>query len=379
MATIYLVDYLGVHCGMHYYLEAFRRALGALNGYDVKYVSNHSESISTKPVLLNQYNGNIIKKITFLLINLFRLYRLVKKHKEDIFIYLTYGNAIDLPYMKIVTGAKYHVIDIHEAIAQNVDTDEKLKQKFKKIYSRNVKTVISHSTRTDNFLEEYGFCGKRFAVPHFKYILPKDFNMSNIPNEIKNAPNPDKINLLFFGNLNESKGVDILIDAVNILDNDIADKINVTIAGKDFDGAVDRVKPMPGRNIKIIRRRINDDELKYLYSKTDYLTLPYRKTSQSGILEMAFYFKKPIIASDVPYFRKTLSEFPSFGILAGMGSDNYAKAITQAIANYDSSVYFNDEDYAHYENREEIAIFVKNFKNWLEKHNYVQSPKIRPI
>ena len=63
----------------------------------------------------------------------------------------------------------------------------------------------------------------------------------------------------------------------------------------------------------------------YLYEHTDYVALPYRKTSQSGILEMAFYFRKPILASDVPYFRRMLTEFPSFGILSGKMSRHMPK------------------------------------------------------
>jgi glycosyltransferase involved in cell wall biosynthesis len=41
---------------------------------------------------------------------------------------------------------------------------------------------------------------------------------------------------LFFGNVNESKGIDILLKAFNILPASVAEKSNIIIAGKDFDG-----------------------------------------------------------------------------------------------------------------------------------------------
>lgn len=121
---------------------------------------------------------------------------------------------------------------------------------------------------------------------------------------------------MFFGNLNESKGVDILLQAFNLLSDENANKFNLIIAGKDFDGAIDRVKIKDNRSVRIFKRHISDDELRFFYNQVDFLCLPYRKTSQSGILEMAFYFKKPIIASDIPYFQQTLTTFPSFGILS---------------------------------------------------------------
>lgn len=45
--------------------------------------------------------------------------------------------------------------------------------------------------------------------------------------------------------------------------------------------------------IRIFDRHINDDELVYLYSKTDYILLPYKKSSQSGILRWRLISIKP--------------------------------------------------------------------------------------
>lgn len=107
---------------------------------------------------------------------------------------------------------------------------------------------------------------------------------------------------------------------------------------------------------------------RYLYQNVDYLSLPYRKTSQSGILEMAFYFKKPIIASDVTYFRKTLEEFPSFGMLSGNTPGEYAKTLTEITKNHPTAVYFSDADYARYDNRKEISQFKTELGEWLSNN-----------
>lgn len=366
MNNIYLVDYLGIHCGMHYYLEAFKRVISNISDYKVSILSNYSDDKSEKPFFINQYKGNILKKGFSLILNLNKLRKFVNRHKNEVFIYLTYGNRIDEYFMKIISKCPNHIIDIHEAIAQNVDADLSLINRFKELYSTKIKNVVSHSSRTEDFLNEYGYGEFRFHVPHFKYVFPKDYDLSILNEEIKVAPEKDKINVLFFGNLSEAKGVDILMESLNFLTDDAANKLNVIIAGKDFDGSVRRVKVRAGRNIKIFLRHISDDELRYLYQNVDYLSLPYRKTSQSGILEMAFYFKKPIIASDVTYFRKTLEEFPSFGVLSGNSPEEYAKTLSEITKNHSTSVYFSDEDYARYENRKEISQFKKELSEWLK-------------
>lgn len=366
MTTIYLVDYIGVHCGMHYYLEAFKKVLSELHDTNVKILSNYATNDDEYGFFINHYRGSRIQKGFSLLKNLIRLIRYVYRHPDGVYIYLTYGNPIDLLFMNIIAKANRHLIDIHEAIAQDVDGNLTLKEKFKTLYSQKIKGVISHSTRTNNFLDEYGYKAIRLQVPHFKYVFPKDYDVNQISDDINNAPDESKINLLFFGNLNESKGIDILIEAVNLLPDDIADNLNVVIAGKDFDGAVDRVKPKSGRHVKIFRRHITDDELRFLYQNIDYMALPYRKTSQSGILEMSFYFKRPIIASDVTYFRNTLNEFPSFGILAGNSAESYAKTLANVIINHKSNHFYTDDDYARYENRAEIKDFISNLGSWIE-------------
>lgn len=360
---IYLVDFIGVHCGMHYYLDAFKQILESINVGKVGIVSNFTDS-EEAPVLLNHYKGNKLNKMFLALRNLYRLDRFIKNHKTDKFIYLTYGNILDTYFLKIISKAPHHCIDIHEALAQNEDSNLKLRNKLAKIYSGKIKHVISHSTRTDDYMMQFGFEGTKFEVPHFRYIFPKEYDLSEIPTAMREAVANDKINILFFGNLTREKGIDILLDSVNNLSDKDADRINVIVAGKDIDSVYKNVKLKPDRNVHFFTRHISDKELRFLYDNVQFLALPYRKTSQSGILEMAFHFKKPIIASHIPYFRKMLTEFPSFGILDGNSSKDFSAAIHVMLQREPDS-FFNDEEYDRYQNRKEVEEFKIKFREWL--------------
>lgn len=360
--NIYLIDYIGIHCGMHYYLDAFKGLLDCPQN-NVVILSNYQTD--GKAFFKHQYKGSFYTKVKSLLINYIRLNRFIRKHPNDLFVYLTYGNVIDILFLLIVSKARYHMIDIHEAIAQHIDNKKWLKSIFRSIYNRRITTVITHSKRTNDFLDDWKYHGKRLFVPHFKYCFSKTSDHDNVGDDITASINNDKINLLFFGNITHAKGIDVLLSSLNNLNEEQIKRLNVIVAGKDADGVYATVDLKYPDNIKFILRHINDDELVYLYQNIDFIAMPYRKTSQSGILEMAFYFKKPIIASKIPYFEKMLSEFKSFGILSeGNDVETFTHALINAL-NIGADSFFNDADYAVYENREEIKSFQSEFNQIL--------------
>lgn len=369
MGKIYIIDYLGEHSGVKYYLNSFKELLQEKKDFRVEILSNYSET-ENPPFFLNHYKGNILKKLFKLGINIFRMYHQIRKHPEDIYIYEAYGTRIDVPFLEIITKSPHHVIDVHEAIAQNKDDNKSLLKIFHKLYKNCVKTAISHSDRTNDYLKEFNYTNLLLNVPHFRYHVDNKYNIDNIPDAIVKSISKDKLNLLFFGNISESKGIDILFEALNSLSSKEKEKINLIIAGKDFDGCIDRI--VLDDNIQNVRflRFITDDELKYLYSKCDFVALPYRKTSQSGIVEMSFNFNKPIIASNIHYFKNILSEFPTFGILSsGIHPNDFAQSIKEAIkAKQDNKRFFNQDNIDKYTNRKEIATFSRKFNSWLHKH-----------
>ena len=113
---------------MHYYNDAFCRVLSAVPGLDVSVLSNYAGENDGRPFFLHQYKGNRLRKICCLLRNYLMLFCFVLRNKKACFVYLAYGNSIDLPFMYIVSLAKKSIIDIHEAIAQNADDNAGLKR-----------------------------------------------------------------------------------------------------------------------------------------------------------------------------------------------------------------------------------------------------------
>ena len=46
-----------------------------------------------------------------------------------------------------------------------------------------------------------------------------------------------------------------------------------------------------------------------MIDNADFIALPYREISQSGVLLLALFFRKPLLISDLPSFRETLKGF----------------------------------------------------------------------
>jgi glycosyltransferase involved in cell wall biosynthesis len=111
----------------------------------------------------------------------------------------------------------------------------------------------------------------------------------------------DKV-LLFFGYVRTYKGLDILIDAMPaLLEND--KKFKLLIVGEFYDSPEKYISQIKALNIeehvKIINEFVaNEDVYKY-YLSSDLVVLPYRSATQSGILNVAYGFSKPVLVTDV--------------------------------------------------------------------------------
>lgn len=129
-------------------------------------------------------------------------------------------------------------------------------------------------------------------------ITPQIKAGNKICPELKNESNY----ILFFGTFVSYKGVDLLYNA--FLNSCLCQKYKLVLAGK---GTYFFKTSKEEKNIIRINRYILDEEIAMLYKKALFVVYPYRQASQSGVVSIAHYFKKRIIASDLPYFKDNIS------------------------------------------------------------------------
>ena len=109
--------------------------------------------------------------------------------------------------------------------------------------------------------------------------------------------------VLFFGQVEQYKGVDILYNAF-INDTTNTSKRHLVIAGKGhiyFERNVQKES-----NVLFINRYIDDEEIKSLFTNAFCVVFPYISGTQSGILSIPYYFRVPSLVSDIPFFKELI-------------------------------------------------------------------------
>lgn len=144
--------------------------------------------------------------------------------------------------------------------------------------------------------------------------------------------NKNKINLLFFGNVVANKRLDLLIEAVKGLPKDIQDKIHLNICGnckKDKEAFVQQIGEC--KAISTYFRRIPDEEIPELFTKHQFLMLPYEDVAQSGPHMIAYAYNLPVIASDIDGFAERVEDNKNGFLFHKNDVGNLINVITKAV------------------------------------------------
>lgn len=124
--------------------------------------------------------------------------------------------------------------------------------------------------------------------------------------KLKLGLDPSKKTLLFFGFIRAYKGLDLLLEAFDKLD----DSYQLVVAGEiygDFTPYQTIIDKIPNKNnIHLFNHYIQDDEVPLYYSAADVCILPYKSATQSGITSISYHFELPIIATDVGGLKETI-------------------------------------------------------------------------
>lgn len=148
-----------------------------------------------------------------------------------------------------------------------------------------------------NFPEKKIF---RSELPIYDHLTNNMDDLSNLKKNFSIAE--DEKVILFFGYVRKYKGLDILIEALSLL-KEQEYKIKLLIAGEFYDDKklyVDLINKLKLNEHIIIRDEyIPNEKVNHFFLVSDVVVLPYRSATQSGILNLAYGFRKPVIVTKV--------------------------------------------------------------------------------
>ncbi|QXD16180.1 glycosyltransferase family 4 protein [Rhodocaloribacter litoris] len=125
---------------------------------------------------------------------------------------------------------------------------------------------------------------------------------------------------LFFGQLRDEKNLDGFLEAMARA----GDHLYLLVAGasssRHRDGPFYRKRARQlglERRVMFLDRFIEEEEVGELFVASDWVALPYREdfTSQSGVLNVAAHYRRPVLVSSAPVLRETV-ETCDIGVVA---------------------------------------------------------------
>jgi glycosyltransferase involved in cell wall biosynthesis len=107
--------------------------------------------------------------------------------------------------------------------------------------------------------------------------------------------------LLFFGFVRGYKGLNVLLDAMLELPAD--DGYHLVIVGEFYDDPSiyrDRLESLRQRGqVSLVDRYVPNEEVPVYFSASDLVMVPYLSATQSGVIQIAYAFLKPVVATTV--------------------------------------------------------------------------------
>jgi glycosyltransferase involved in cell wall biosynthesis len=175
---------------------------------------------------------------------------------------------------------------------------------------------------------------------HPTYEVFKLKNMSSVKaRELTGIAQEDNV-LLFFGFIREYKGLRHLIKAMPKIIKCVSN-CKLLIVGDFYQNKDEYLRLIKennvGENIFIIDEYISGNEVEKYFSASDAIVAPYESATQSGIIQIAYGFEKPVIATKVGDLPEVVLDGKTGYLVDACNPDELADAIIKFFKNNDAA------------------------------------------
>jgi glycosyltransferase involved in cell wall biosynthesis len=253
----------------------------------------------------------------------------VVKYNPDVLIMHWYTPILAVPFWFVLRGIKKRAPQCKiVVVCHNVIPHEKtpVDTRLTRFVLRKADVLITHSKRDVQNLKNISPQFNVLKLFHPVY----DFFYTSVEQSVaqKNLGVTGNI-ALFFGGIRNYKGLDYLLHAIPKVVKEVDMKL--VIAG-EFFGSGDEYKQLIKKlgiekYIILFDRYITNEEVRDFFSASDVVIAPYISGTQSGALNIAIAFEKPVIATDVGGLSEIIIHRKSGVIVPPKNSDALADAV----------------------------------------------------
>lgn len=307
--------------GMIHYTSQLSNALSEDNEINIIAPVGLEIQLFNKSIQLNQLQTgdsikNFIKNLIFFK-PIMIFYNTIRKINPDI-IHIQSCHpwmCLFLPFLqnyKIVTTV--HDVNPHAG-----------SRKFEQDLARDIhikysNALIVHGDDARTSLEKKAPGKRIFVIPHGDYSFFTQMMISDRKEE------PGSI--LFFGRIADYKGLPYLIQAETKIAESVPN-LKIIIAGAGTFKEQEYVLQSP--HFELNNKYINDNEVSEYFQRASVIVLPYIEGTQTGIIPIAYAFKKPVVVTQVGSIHEVVENGKTGFIVPPKDPDALAEAIIKLL------------------------------------------------
>lgn len=221
---------------------------------------------------------------------------------------------VDQFYVAALSKEFNTVLTVHDVRHHQSGNINNRKSFLRRLFHSVHLLIVHAAANKRQLMEEFSVPPERIvAIPHGVSSFRGNFCSREEARQALGLQQESSM-VLFFGNIRENKGLDILLDAMHfvVMRHPSA---RLLIAGRiDHRESLKRYESLLtglGLQNHVILRVgwIEDDIMEKYFLAADIVALPYKSfASQSGVLLQAYKYGKPVVVTDVGGLGETVSE-----------------------------------------------------------------------
>jgi len=279
-----------------------------------------SKSVKMLRVPMGDTKKNFIMSTIFVR-NIYNFIKVIRDERPDIVHFQNAYNvwvAVFLPWLK---RYGYKILTTFHDVEPHLGYKRFDKMIARAVHIKYSNGFIVHGEGERIKLLNLGEKKKCWIIPHGDY----SFFTKKCKKKFREGKN-----VLFFGNISPYKGLEYLLKAWPLILEGVQDA-KLIIAGKGdiakYDKMIDRIR----NSVEIYNEFIPNEIVAELFKKSAVIVLPYVDASQSGIIPIAYSFKKPVVVTNVGSLPEVVDNERTGLIVPPRDVESLARAITRLL------------------------------------------------
>jgi len=266
-------------------------------------------------------------------LQIWRLLHTISETEPDV-IHLSGSHPWILALYPFLKVKKYPVVATVHDVKLHLGEATAVARLTNYVYIRSADHIFVHGTKLKTELMNAGIAETKVSsIPHGAYSF---FVRPNACAEQVGM-------ILFFGRIRPYKGLDFLLEAMPSILRELPNA-QLIIAGR---GNLAELQPaiQSSTNTTVMNRFIPDDQVAELFERAAVVVLPYVEGSQTGVVPIAYSFKKPVVVTNVGSINEVVEDGKTGFIVPPRDSAALADAVATLLKDRQLRVQMGENAY----------------------------------